>query len=210
MQTQVLLAYCALAAISVVSPGPATVLAIRNSLGPGMRAVCFGALGNVAGLFCLSAASMLGLGVLLRTSAALFLAVKILGACYLFYLGFRQLRGRSPLVIADKDVLPRRANRAYFLEAVGLALTNPKPILFFAALFPQFIMPGEPLMPQFCMLTGIFMLMSLCSLHIYALLARQARAALTRASVVRWVDRLMGGVFVCFGAGLLTLRRLAP
>ncbi|ANY17472.1 LysE family translocator [Bordetella pseudohinzii] len=210
MQTQVLLAYCAIAAVSVVSPGPATVLAIRNALGGGMRGVFFGALGNAAGLFCLSAASMLGLGVLLRTSAALFLAVKVLGACYLFYLGFKQLRGRASLVIADSGPLPRRANASYFREAVGLALTNPKPILFFAALFPQFVSAGEPLMPQFLVLTGIFMLMSLCSLHAYALMARQARAALTRPRVVRWVDRVMGGIFVSFGAGLLALKRIAP
>ncbi|AHV93725.1 lysE type translocator family protein [Bordetella holmesii ATCC 51541] len=119
MQTEALWAYCALAAISVVSPGPATVLAIRNSLGPGMRAVFFGALGNVLGLFCLSAASMLGLGVLLRTSAAMFMAVKILGACYLFYLGFKQLRGRSPIVIVAGQCQASRASRSYFLEAVA-------------------------------------------------------------------------------------------
>ncbi len=210
MSGEILLAYCALAAISVVSPGPATMLAIRNALSGHMRGVFFGALGNMAGMFCLSGASMLGLGVLLRTSATLFLAVKMLGAAYLFYLGFKQLRGRAVTMIADPGMTKARTDGSYFREAIGLALTNPKPILFFAALFPQFVTAHEPLLPQFLVLTGIFMTMSLVSLHAYALMARQARRALSRPRVVRWVDRIMGSIFVMFGAGLLALKRIAP
>jgi threonine/homoserine/homoserine lactone efflux protein len=210
MQADVLLAYCAFAAVSVVSPGPATVLAIRNALSGSMRGVFYGAVGNMAGLFCLSAASMLGLGVLLRTSATLFLAVKIIGAVYLFYLGFKQLRGRASIAIPDNGAMPWRSAWSYFREAIGLALTNPKPILFFAALFPQFVAPSAPLLPQFFVLTGIFMLMSLCSLHIYAFMARQARRALTQPRIVRWVDRVTGALFVSFGAALLALKRIAP
>ena len=210
MQVEVVLAYCAFAAVSVVSPGPATLLAIRNGLGGSMRGVFFGALGNMAGMFCLSAAPMLGLGVLLRTSSTLFLAVKLIGAAYLFYLGFKQLRGRASIVIKDAVPLPSRSNVSYFREAVVLALTNPKPILFFAALFPQFVVAAEPLLPQFFVLTGIFMLMSLVSLHAYALLARQARAALTKPRVARWVDRVTVAIFVAFGAGLLALKRVGP
>lgn len=209
MQVEVILAYCVFAAVSVVSPGPASLLAIRNGLAGSMRGVFFGALGNMAGMFCLSAASMLGLGVLLRTSATLFLAVKLVGAGYLFYLGFKQLRGRASIVIASASPTVRRSNFSYFREAIVLALTNPKPILFFAALFPQFVAVDQPLLPQFFVLTGIFMLMSLVSLHVYALLARQARSALARPRVARWVDRVTGALFIAFGAGLLALRRAA-
>ena len=210
MQVEVVLAYCAFAAVSVVSPGPATLLAIRNGLAGSMQGVFFGALGNMAGMFCLSAASMLGLGVLLRTSATLFLAVKLLGAAYLFYLGFKQIRGRASIVIHETAPMPHRTRFSYFREAIVLALTNPKPILFFAALFPQFVVAKAPLLPQFLVLTGIFMLMSLVSLHVYALLARQARSALTKPRVARWVDRVTGALFVTFGAGLLALKRVGP
>ena len=75
MQTATLLTYSLVAAVSVVSPGPATMLAIRNGAAGGVRAVLPSTLGNVTGLFLLSAAAMLGLGVVLQSSALLFTLV---------------------------------------------------------------------------------------------------------------------------------------
>ncbi|WP_459614496.1 LysE family translocator [Bordetella sp. 2513F-2] len=207
MSTPLILTYTLVAAASVVSPGPATMLAIRNGLSGNFRHVFYGALGNVTGLFCLSAASMLGLSVLLQTSAALFLGVKIVGAAYLFYLGFRHLRGRGMLPPAREEIQPARPGWLYWREACTLAITNPKPILFFGALFPQFLAADEPPWPQFLVLTGIFCALSLISLHGYALLAYRARGALVRPRVIRWLDRTVGSLFVAFGAGLLALRR---
>jgi len=87
------------------------------------------------------------------------------------------------------------------------AVTNPKPILFFTALFPQFLDARAALLPQFFLLTGVVMALSLCSLLAYSLLATRARGLLLRARFARWVDRVVGAVFVAFGAALLALRR---
>jgi threonine/homoserine/homoserine lactone efflux protein len=97
----------------------------------------------------------------------------------------------------------------WFREAFLLSATNPKPILFFTALFPQFVSAHAPLLPQFLTLTGIFMGMSFLTLLGYALLASRARSLLLRPRAVKWFNRVVGAVFISFGAALLSMRRSA-
>lgn len=212
MNLQNLLAFSAVAAVAIVSPGPATLLALRNSVSFGLRTVVWSSLGNVSGLFCLSAAAMLGLGVMLNSSALLFEAVKLLGALYLFYIGARHLFGRARVLAPDTGTSPATARplrRRLYLEALLTASTNPKPILFFTALFPQFLDAQAPLLPQFFILTGTFMALSFLSLLSYALLAVRARRWLAQPRLALWVDRGVGATFVSFGIALLALRRQA-
>lgn len=211
MHAHTLLAFTAVAAVAIVSPGPATLLALRNSMAWGPRTALWSTLGNVCGLFCLSAAAMLGLGVLLQSSALLFGVVKLLGAGYLFYVGVRQLAGRGVTLVppaGDAATAPPRPARL-FGEALLTAGTNPKPILFFTALFPQFLAADAPLLPQFLLLTGVFMGLSFVSLAAYAALASRARALLARPRFSLWLGRGVGAIFVAFGAALLAWRRPA-
>jgi homoserine/homoserine lactone efflux protein len=210
MNIETVLAFTLVAGIAVVSPGPAILLAIRNGAALGMRAVVWSSLGNVCGLFCLSAAAMLGLGVLLMSSALLFGAVKLLGALYLFYIGVRHVLGRASALGAPAGAPAELVSPGPFRlcrEAFLLATTNPKPILFFTALFPQFVSARAPLLPQFFALTGIFMGLSFCTLVGYALVASRARSVLFKPRVVKWFDRVVGAVFISFGAALLAMRR---
>ncbi len=210
MQAHTLLAFTAVAAVAILSPGPATLLALRNSMAWGPRAAIWSTLGNVCGLFGLSTAAMLGLGVLLQSSALLFGAVKLVGAGYLFYVGLRQLAGRGVALVPAQGVAAAPpARRRLFAEALLTASTNPKPILFFTALFPQFLEVHAALLPQFLVLTGLFCALSFASLVTYALLASRARALLARPRFSLWLARGVGAIFVAFGAGLLALRRQA-
>lgn len=210
MTIETILSYTAVAWLAIISPGPAILLALRNGAAFGVRATLWSSLGNITGIFVLSATAMLGLGVLLMSSALLFGAVKLLGALYLFYVGLRHLLGRSSVVstpaelsAGDASASPRRLYREGFL----LAATNPKPILFFTALFPQFVNVAAPLLPQFFVLTGIFMALSFITLTAYALLAGRARSLLVKPNFVKWVNRVVGSLFISFGAALLALRR---
>jgi homoserine/homoserine lactone efflux protein len=210
MTPNTLLAYAAVAALAIVSPGPAVVLALRNALTFGARATVWTAFGNISGVTLLAAASMLGLGVALKTSAMLFLVLKLIGAGYLGYVGLKHLLGRSSIVIergATAAVRPRHDRGALFREAFLMAVTNPKAILFFTALFPQFMSPAEPLLPQFVVLTGIFATISFCSMMTYAHLAASARDALNRGRFVLWLNRVVGAAFLAFAGMLLTMRR---
>lgn len=211
MQSATLITYSLVAAVSVISPGPATLLAIRNGAAGGLRAVVPSTLGNVTGLFLLSAAAMLGLGMVLQSSAMLFMLLKVAGAAYLLYIGLRHILGRSNIAPPPSDTAaqaPRSAGRLY-LEAAMVATLNPKPILFFTALFPQFLNAAEPLLPQFFILTGIFTAMSLVSLLAYGSLAHRARRLLRQPRIVTWINRLVGAIFISFGLALLRLKRAA-
>lgn len=212
MDLHSILAFTLVAAIAIASPGPATLMAINNSLAHGQRSTVWSSLGNASGLFCLSAAAMLGLGALLLSSEWLFNAVKILGAGYLFYLGVKQLLNKRPMLAADTDdgVQKARPTRLKLFKSAFLtAVTNPKATMFFTALFPQFIDQGAALLPQFFILTGIFMALSLSSLSLYAALASRAKGVLTRPALSRWVSRVVGATFIGFGTAILTLRRQA-
>ncbi|RON19222.1 LysE family translocator [Pseudomonas frederiksbergensis] len=212
MDSHSILTFTLVAAIAIASPGPATLMAINNSLAHGQRSAIWSSLGNASGLLCLSSAAMLGLGALLASSEWLFNAVKFIGAGYLFYLGIRQLFKKGPMLpdgIQD-DLKESRPTRSKLYKAAFLtAVTNPKATMFFTALFPQFIDQSAALLPQFLILTSIFMALSVSSLSLYAALASRAKGVLTRPALSRWVSRVVGSTFIGFGAAILTMRRQA-
>ena len=151
--------YIFVALMSIASPGPAILLAISNSLKYGMRTVIISSFGNIVGLFFLSALAMAGVGAFLKTSPSMFFILKFCGAAYLFYLGVKQWRSRKSVFSQIEDATKeskKNSNRGrfqLFTQAYLLAITNPKAILFFSALFPQFISAKSPLLPQFFILT---------------------------------------------------------
>ncbi|POA50406.1 LysE family translocator [Pseudomonas sp. MPR-ANC1] len=210
MDSHSILAFTLVAAIAIASPGPATLMAINNSLAHGQRSTIWSSLGNASGLFCLSAAAMLGLGAVLASSEWLFNAVKIIGAGYLFYLGVKQLFKKGPMLpdaLEGDANKPRPTHGKLYKSAFLTAVTNPKATMFFTALFPQFIDQGAALLPQFLILTAIFMALSVSSLSVYAAIASRAKGVLTRPALSRWVSRVVGTTFIGFGAAILTMRR---
>ncbi|MBP1680922.1 MAG: homoserine/threonine exporter, RhtB-like [Proteobacteria bacterium] len=116
--------YAIVALIAIISPGPAVLLAINNSVMYDLKAVSFSSLGNVVGLFVLSSAAMLGLGVVLKTSAVLFLTFKILGACYLIYIGIKQFRAFGNIFKqVDLEHHKRRVHYAKIFQKAFLSTT---------------------------------------------------------------------------------------
>lgn len=210
MQTQTLIAFTTIASLSILSPGPAILLSLKNSASYGARSVAYSALGNVIGVFCLSSLAFLGLGALLNSSALLFTIVKVVGAMYLFYVGAKQLFGHgAPLAQAEQDesVAGQPAFGKLFGEAFLTAATNPKALMFFTALFPHFICTNEALAPQFFTLMAIFMGLSYLVHLLYAQLAARALHVLVKPRFVKWVNRVIGTAFISFGAIMLSLRR---
>ena len=210
MHLQTLIAFAAVAAMAILSPGPAVLLSLRNGATLGARAVAWSAFGNVCGVCCLSTAAMLGLGVVLKSSAVLFGLVKIAGALYLFYVGLRHLLGHA-VIVQTSSVAASRAPppAALYREGFLIAATNPKAVLFFTALFPQFIDATQPMLVQFLILTSIFVAISYLTHLGYATLAARAKGALIGPFFSKWLNRIVGVAFMSFGALLLTLRRQA-
>ena len=206
MNIDTLIIYVFVAFFYIISPGPAILLAIYNGAVNGSKVVMVSALGNIIGLMMLSILSISGLSAILLASSTVFLMVKIVGAVYLIYLGFRQLFSSKK---GAKEILGINNNpslRSYFKEGFLVAATNPKPILFFVALFPQFLDTTYEIIPQFIIMTAIFMAFSFLSLSCYGYLAQRAKGALSNINNMKWFHRISGGLFVGMGTSVLFIK----
>jgi len=206
MNHDILILYAFVSFFYIISPGPAIFLALTNGLVHNMKIVAVSSFANILGLFLLSAISISGLGVILTTSATLFMIVKIIGAVYLIYLGIKQFRNASSFKLENETSIKEKSYKTAFYESFFLAVTNPKPIIFFIALFPQFLNLKSSIVPQFFIMTGIFMLFSFISLFIYGFIARAAKGWLKNKNTMIWFHRITGGMFIGLGLTLTQLR----
>ncbi len=208
MNIDTLLLYLIVAFFYITSPGPAILLAIFNGLRADMKIVAISSFGNILGLSILSTASILGLGAILTTSALLFMIVKFIGAFYLIYLGIKFIKDNKALRFEDtsEKIDKSKSKIKYFNEAFFLAITNPKPILFFTAIFPQFLDLRTDILPQFIIMTIVFLAISFFSLCTYGLLAKKSKVWLSNNNRMNWFHRITGGIFITMGLGLLQLK----
>lgn len=209
MELHTWILFVTVAMVAIASPGPAILLAINNSVMYDMKAVALSTLGNILGLFTLSSAAMLGLGVVLKTSAVLFMLFKIFGALYLIYIGVKQFRNLSNMF--DAISLNQRKSKseyfAIFRKGYLVCITNPKPIIFFTALFPLFLNTEAPLLPQFFILTFTFMSLSYSTIMLYAFFAHSLKSWFRPNHRAAWFNRVSGAIFIALGLGLLGLER---
>lgn len=206
------LVFCGVALLMSFTPGPAVLLALSNSLAVGPRRAMIGSLGNVVGVFIVSAVVMAGLGVALSASATAFTALKMTGATYLVYLGVKQWRSKENAFLQDEArgrTGGQASVRILFGQGLAIAVTNPKSILFFSALFPQFLIHEAPILEQFGVLTATFAACTMVSHAFYVLLARAFKSQLARPHGARLFNRISGGTFVLLGLSLLGLRNRA-
>ncbi len=204
--------FLGLALLTTLSPGPALLLTVSNTLAVGARRAMWGALGNALGLFLVSSLVMAGLGLLLMGSAQAFAVLKLMGAGYLIVLGVQQWRAASAAQgQPGPSAAPEQSKRVLFTRGVAVAMTNPKAILFFSALFPQFMDWDHPALGQFLSLTLIF---SACAMFSHALYAAIAAGLKRKWGAVesgrrrpsgRWLRRVIALVFVGLGLSLLRL-----
>ncbi|MGB6327900.1 MAG: LysE family translocator [Halarcobacter sp.] len=206
MNHDILILYAFVSFFYIISPGPAVFLALTNGLVHNMKIVAVSSFANILGLFLLSSISISGLGVILTTSATLFMIVKIIGAVYLIYLGIKQFRNASSFKLENETSIKEKSYKTAFYESFFLAVTNPKPIIFFIALFPQFLNLKSSIVPQFFIMTGIFMFFSFISLFIYGFIARAAKGWLKNKNTMIWFHRITGGMFIGLGLTLTQLR----
>lgn len=202
------LLFCGVSLLMCFTPGPAVLLAVSNSVDVGPRRTAFSSLGSVIGIFAVSGLAMIGMGTILSLSADAFLIMKVVGAMYLIWLGIKRWRSKDPLIGNDAGMAPaerrERKNWQLLAQGLGVSLTNPKAILFFSALFPQFIVPGEPLWMQYLLLTTTFAVWALVSHAFYV-----ALIALVKGHVVahaKLFNRVVGATFIALGLGLLQAR----
>jgi len=204
-----LLAWVALSALLIVTPGPDTALIIRNALASGPRASTMSALGVAVGILAWAAAATVGVGVLLESSSTAFTILKLAGAAYLAYLGLRSLLGSPP----RGELRPRPSGAAGVggsMHAWGQGLfsnlLNPKTGAFFVTVMPQFIVPGDPAI-RLVLMVAAFEVMLLAWLIAYGyVVSRLGRSGLG-SRVRHFMTRLTGVVLIGLGARLAFERR---
>lgn len=191
-----------------MAPGPNNLLSLNNAARQGLRIACLAAGGRLLAFSGMIALAASGLALALQASATLFLVVKLLGACYLFWLAIQLWRTPSANLAGDTDT-PRLSLGRLAQQEFWVAAGNPKAILIFTAFLPQFVDPRQPVGPQLIALGAAFLLLewlavllySLAGLHLGRLLAGpRARHLFNRGCAV-----LLGGA----GLGLLLNRRPA-
>lgn len=188
------------------TPGPNMLHVMAQSIHHGARRSVASMAGLMtANLACLLA-SAAGLGALLKTSPMLFEVLRYAGVGYLLWLGIKAWR--APVgqddVGAEQPAPPRL--RAMYFIGLGTGLSNPKLILFAAALFPQFIDTGRPFAPQLAILVASFAIIEAGWFTAYALGGRTLSTWLAPANRQRLFNRATGAVFIGFGAALLGSR----
>ena len=192
------------AALSL-SPGPAVMLVIAYGIAQGARrslAASAGILSANAFYFALSATSV---GALLVASETFFFVVKWCGAAYLVYLGVSALLGQPSPITVSRSVARDRSLRAIYLSGLTLQLANPKTLVFFVAILPQFVDPRLPIGVQMLWLAAGSVIPEFFILGGYGFAASRAARLATDPRYARITDRAAGALVLAAAAMVLSV-----
>lgn len=207
------LLFAPVAVAIALTPGPNNFCGLNNGIRAGVGTALVATVGRVAAFAIFLTISAVGLGAMLLASETAFTVVKWVGACYLFWLGWRAWRSRefSGLeVMEGGDVKAsgvRVPVKALITQEFLLGITNPKAIILFAAVFPQFIDPAQPAVRQFVVLGAVYLAAEFVSTAVYAAGGRQIRRFIRTSRGVVRLNKATGGFFMGAGGLLLTANR---
>jgi threonine/homoserine/homoserine lactone efflux protein len=193
--------FLAAAATVIATPGPGVMLTITNAARFGARRSFAGILGISLGGALMATVSATGVGLLLATSPRAFTALQYAGAAYLIWLGVKLWRS-APRAAEPGTVAEPSAGERRFMEALALQVTNPQAIVFFVAVFPQFVDPEAARIPQFMALIACWALLVVAIHSAYALAASRAAGLLNRPGARGMLQRAGGMAFMAFGVAL--------
>ena len=205
MSLSLWLAFVAAAVVIAITPGPGSVLVLATGLRYRYRYVFRTLLGLELALLAHLGIVALGLGALLATSSTAFLIMKIVGAAYLIWLGIQKWRATVKPI--DTDYVHVSRGSKLFRQGLFVNLTNPKAVIFIAALVPQFINVNEPQLPQYLIIGATMVGVDLVMMTAYALLAGQFRHWFQNPRMLSIQNRIFGGMFVTAGVFLATSSR---
>jgi len=202
MDTQ-LLAFVGVSLLLSVTPGPDMAVVTKNALAHGRRGVLLTTSGIGLALVIWVTATAVGLSALLRTSGEVLFALKIVGALYLAYLGVRTLfESRQQPNDLLAGTAPAAPAHAVFRQGFLSAISNPKLGVFFVTFLPQFVLPGQAVLPRLLELGVTFAVIGWLWMNVYGLFVTRLRDVITAPRVRQWMQRVTGVVLLGFGARL--------
>ncbi|UYN97417.1 MAG: LysE family translocator [Enhydrobacter sp.] len=203
MSLDLYIAYLFACLIVVIVPGPTATLILANSIRHGMRAGLMNVLGTQIGLAIMIGLVGIGLTSLIEAMGQWFDWLRLVGAAYLVWLGWRMIRSGS---VGKEVPAPRPPSSGFVSQGMLVALSNPKTLLFFGAFFPQFIDPARDHGLQILIMGLTAMLLAALSDSAYAIASGRAGRVLS-AHRVRMVSRVGGGMLIGGGLWLAFTRR---
>jgi len=205
MDLPVWLTYLLATIILSVTPGPGVFSSLSSGLNHGFRRGVWNGIGMQAANFVLICIVSVGLGAMLLASETLFEVVKWIGVAYLVYLGIVTWRAPARGFEQEKDDL--HGAKDIFLKGFLVNITNPKGIIFYAAILPQFIDVQRPQALQYAIFAVTTLVVDIVVMAGYTALAAKVLRVMRDPSRLRWVNRTLGGAFVAAGLALATFRR---
>lgn len=208
MSIEAWLLFTATVTAASLTPGPAVLLVLATALHHRALPAVATILGILAANVVYIAVSVAGLGAAMAASPALFTGLRWAGAAFLVYLGVRLLVARRPaLAVGAGPARATASRRGLFLRGFVSQAANPKAVLFYGALFPQFLTPGGRVLLESALLAGTEVVVEFLILLGYATLAAQGARLATRPRFAAITDRVAGALLVTAGVGLAAIRR---
>jgi threonine/homoserine/homoserine lactone efflux protein len=198
-----LVAFAGVSLLLAVTPGPDMAVVTKNALAHGRRGVLLTTSGIALALVIWVTATAVGLSALLQGSGEVLFVLKIVGAAYLAYLGVRTLlesRARPADLLATAPAAAPA--HAVFRQGFLSAISNPKLGVFFVTFLPQFVLPGQAVLPRLLELGVTFAVIGWLWMNVYGLFVTRLRHVITAPRVRQWMQRVTGVVLLGFGARL--------
>jgi len=205
MTVETYIAYVAACIVLSIVPGPNVTVIVANSLRGGTRAGMASVAGTQLGVFFALLVLAAGLQVIIHSVGIAFEIIRLVGAGYLAWLGYKMITSGGKLQMADAGGINQKSS-TYFWQGCLVFLSNPKALVFFGAFIPQFIDPTRDAFSQMVLLGTTFMLVTSILDSGYALAAGRAGQWLSR-SRVQLVERFSGCCMIAGGLWLALARR---
>jgi threonine/homoserine/homoserine lactone efflux protein len=200
-----ILAFLGTALVIIVIPGPSVLFVIGRSLALGRRGGLISVVGNALGIVPQIVAVAFGVGVLVQQSEALLTVLKVGGGLYMIYLGIQAIRHRHQSADAATAPTPPRSIWRLLGQGFVVGITNPKTVVLYTAILPQFIDPRQSATPQMLALGGMAVILGLLSDSVWALAAGTARQWFARSPRRIARTSLVGGVLMIGLGGTLAV-----
>jgi len=204
---ETLLLFLATTFVVVISPGPAAIAVTAESASNGFKRsflVILGvALANVM-FFVLSAT---GIASLLIASHALFTVIKWVGVVYLLYLGFSAIFSHAGPLSINLSSSKKVSGYRVFLKGFALELSNPKALLYFSALLPQFVDISNPILPQLALLCLITLFLDLFCYSLYGYLGFKSINFGIKPITIKLINRSAGAMLIFAGLKMASVER---
>lgn len=212
---------------NIVTPGLGVAIIVIMAAEYGWRRMFWGSLGVALGITALFTIALSGVGVVIAASPALFAAIKLAGAVFIFYMAWQTWRkpvvdfgrlersrtnpGGADCAQAEQAKPRTDFDRGLFGKCFIISLTNPQPIVFGVSVLPQFIDPTKPYVEQAALMIAVYTVLVFVVMEIYAMAASRARVFLLKGKGPLIMKRVSAGVFVLIGLAVLasTVKGLA-